>query len=99
VAQERQRAVDGCPRERALDGSLAVTDLPRGGKPVPFVFADAARRDLGERCVLSEVVLEVPEDALVLGYRTLPRLRGQVPFDGAIERDAGELRLLGLDLQ
>jgi hypothetical protein len=71
VPQQGQRAVDRCSREQALDGTLAVTDLPSGREPAPFVFADAAGRDLAERCVLPEVVLEVPEDALVLGQRPL----------------------------
>jgi hypothetical protein len=99
MPQQGQCAVGRRARERALDGSLAFTDLPRGRELVPFVFTDAAGRDLGEQRVLPEVFLEVPEDAPVLGYRPLPRLRGQVAFDGLIERDAGALRLLGLDLQ
>jgi hypothetical protein len=39
VPQQGQRAVDRRSRDRALDGSLPFTDLPRGRESAPFVFA------------------------------------------------------------
>jgi len=40
VPQQGQRAVDRRSRNRALDGTLAFTDLPRGRESAPFVFAE-----------------------------------------------------------
>src|SRR5439155_20554918 len=86
-------------RQGALDGGLALTDLPHGREARTLVLGDAGGCDLSQRGVLSEVLLQMTEDADVLEERSLPRLGSQVALGRLGQRQSARLRLRLLHLK